>query len=316
MRAKNLTSLAPSVHLLSSSHLSLFHALDSILLHRSVSPSLCVRASCLPKSPRGFVLGAMTSAEVAADFQESLKDLQINNRYEISNLTIIAKENTEHAQAISRALESHIKTVSRARSSDHITCPSGVVANTDGSKQTSPNRKLPALFVLDSIVKNVGTPYTVYLGRSLFSTFMDAYTLVDSNTRRNMEGMLKTWKERVPGSIDPRPVFPAETVRPIETALLKAKTAAIQHQRHAQPQGTFRGTATPPQHNGQFAPPQGQHIQQPFPMPSQQVRSTSHPSGPRTTLTLCSSIADSSTATQSIRPSPAAFISRNCCCQT
>lgn len=54
----------------------------------------------------------MASAEVAADFEESLKDLQINNRYEISNLTIIAKENTEHAQAISRALESHIKTVS------------------------------------------------------------------------------------------------------------------------------------------------------------------------------------------------------------
>lgn len=63
-------------------------------------------------SPRGFVSGASTSAEVAADFEESLKDLQINNRYEISNLTIIAKENTEHAQAISRALESHIKTVS------------------------------------------------------------------------------------------------------------------------------------------------------------------------------------------------------------
>lgn len=63
-------------------------------------------------SPRGLVSSASTSAEVAADFEESLRDLQINNRYEISNLTIIAKENTEHAQAISRALENHIKTVS------------------------------------------------------------------------------------------------------------------------------------------------------------------------------------------------------------
>jgi pre-mRNA cleavage complex 2 protein Pcf11 len=62
-------------------------------------------------SPRGSLSGASTSAEVAADFEESLRDLQNNNRYEISNLTIIAKENTEHAQAISRALESHIKTV-------------------------------------------------------------------------------------------------------------------------------------------------------------------------------------------------------------
>lgn len=132
--------------------------------------------------------------------------------------------------------------------------------------------------MLDSIVKNVGTPYTVYLGRSLFSTFMDAYTLVDNNTRRNMEGMLKTWKERVPGSIDPRPVFPVETVRPIETALLKAKTAAIQNQRHVQPQGAFRGPATPPQHNGQFVAPAMQHMQQPFPIPGhQQVQSHCSP---------------------------------------
>ncbi|KAK5238986.1 mRNA 3' end processing factor, partial [Cryomyces antarcticus] len=53
---------------------------------------------------------ALPSAEVALDFKESLQDLQMNNRYEISNLTIIAKENTEHAQAISRVLENHIRT--------------------------------------------------------------------------------------------------------------------------------------------------------------------------------------------------------------
>lgn len=62
------------------------------------------------RSPRGSLSG-VSSAEVADDFGESLKDLQINNRYEISNLTVIAKENTEHAQAISKALENHIKMV-------------------------------------------------------------------------------------------------------------------------------------------------------------------------------------------------------------
>ena len=54
----------------------------------------------------------LPSAEVAADFQDSLQDLQVNNRWEINNLTIIAKENTEFAQAISRVLENHIRTVS------------------------------------------------------------------------------------------------------------------------------------------------------------------------------------------------------------
>lgn len=54
---------------------------------------------------------ALPSAEVAADFKDALQDLKLNSRPEISNLTIIAKENTEHAQAISRELENHIRTV-------------------------------------------------------------------------------------------------------------------------------------------------------------------------------------------------------------
>ncbi|TKA65231.1 hypothetical protein B0A49_04160 [Cryomyces minteri] len=188
---------------------------------------------------------ALPSAEVALDFKESLQDLQMNNRYEISNLTIIAKENTEHAQAISRVLENHIRTA-------------------------PPPRKLPALYVLDSIVKNVGTPYTVYLGRNLYSTFMDAYTLVDGQTRKNMEGMLKTWKEPVPGSMDARPVFQPEITRAIENALIKARTAAVHQQQQARtqrqpfalpprpvasPATPWQNTSTPPQNSSRYAPP-------------------------------------------------------------
>lgn len=128
--------------------------------------------------------------------------------------------------------------------------------------QTSPTRKLPALFVLDSIVKNVGTPYTVYLGRNLYNTFMEAYTLVDTATRRHMDAMLKTWKEPVPGSIDPRPVFPRETVQPLENAMIKARAAL---EKIRQSQVPFQGTATPPQHNGQYARPPVQTPQQFYP---------------------------------------------------
>ena len=128
--------------------------------------------------------------------------------------------------------------------------------------------------MLDSIVKNVGTPYTVYLGRSLYSTFMEAYTLVDSTTRRNMEGMLKTWKEPVPGSMDTRPVFPLDTVRPIESALIKAKTAALQSSRPApnQLQQEYRSTPTPPQYNQRLGAPPGQGQAQPYGYGVQQVR--------------------------------------------
>ncbi|KFY18901.1 hypothetical protein V493_08271 [Pseudogymnoascus sp. VKM F-4281 (FW-2241)] len=176
--------------------------------------------------------------EVAEDFKVALEDLTMNSRYEISNLTIIAKENTENALAISEALKDHIK-------------------------RTGPAKKLPALYLLDSIVKNVGTPYTLFFGRQLFSTFMEAYALVDNNVRRKMEEMLKTWKEPVPGSIDTRPVFLPEVTRPIENALIKARTSAIQaHQEYARSQQQpisknravpspvpFRNTATPPLQN-------------------------------------------------------------------
>ncbi|OJD20015.1 hypothetical protein AJ78_00031 [Emergomyces pasteurianus Ep9510] len=169
----------------------------------------------------------LASDEVAEDYKNSLEDLTGNDKFQISNLTVIAKENTEHAMAISRVLENHIRT-------------------------TPPAQKLPALYVVDSVVKNVGTPYTLFLGRNLYQTFMNAYTLVDSQTRKKLDEMLKTWKEPVPGSLDTRPVFPVEITRSIENALIKARTAALQNQQarsHQDILGRNRGVSTPPTTN-------------------------------------------------------------------
>lgn len=98
-------------------------------------------------------------------------------------------------------------------------------------------------------MKNVGTPYTLFLGRNMYQTFMNAYTLVDSQTRRKLDEMLKTWKEPVPGSLDTRPVFPPEITRSIESALIKARTAALQQQQARSQQDVLnRGrVGTPPQ---------------------------------------------------------------------
>lgn len=63
-------------------------------------------------SPVSAVMSAaLASDEVAEDYKNSLEDLTSNDRFQISNLTVIAKENTEHAMAISRVLENHIRTV-------------------------------------------------------------------------------------------------------------------------------------------------------------------------------------------------------------
>ena len=54
----------------------------------------------------------LPSDEVSEDFKSSLEDLVDTARLAINHLTIIAKENIEHASAISRVLENHIKGVS------------------------------------------------------------------------------------------------------------------------------------------------------------------------------------------------------------
>lgn len=157
--------------------------------------------------------------------------------------------------------------------------------------QTLPDQKLPALYVLDSVVKNVGTPYTLFLGRNLYGIFMSAYSAVSNTVRRKLDEMLKTWKEPVPGSLDPRPVFPGDIIRPIENALIKARTAAVQQQQQQQvqtqremmrtrpmatPNPHWRGTPTPPQTNGQYYPPPPQSFaQHNGPSAQYQVASTS-----------------------------------------
>lgn len=56
-------------------------------------------------------MSGLASDEVAEDYKNSLEDLTSNDKFQISNLTVIAKENTEHAMAISRVLENHIRNV-------------------------------------------------------------------------------------------------------------------------------------------------------------------------------------------------------------
>lgn len=51
---------------------------------------------------------ASESDEVAEDYRLALEDLSSNMRFEISNLTVIARENTEHALAIAEVLQQHI----------------------------------------------------------------------------------------------------------------------------------------------------------------------------------------------------------------
>jgi pre-mRNA cleavage complex 2 protein Pcf11 len=61
----------------------------------------------------------LPSDEVVDDYKNSLDDLVTNDRISIGNLTVIAKECIEHAQAIARVLENHIQQVSLWKSGNH-----------------------------------------------------------------------------------------------------------------------------------------------------------------------------------------------------
>lgn len=117
--------------------------------------------------------------------------------------------------------------------------------------------------MLDSIAKNVGTPYTLFFQRNLYNTFMGAYTVVETPVRRKLEEMLHTWKQPVPGSTSPQPVFPPEATRKIDNALIRARTAALQlEQKKRQAQSHLNNltrpasrTTTPPQQLRDTPPP-------------------------------------------------------------
>lgn len=79
-----------------------------------------------------------------------------------------------------------------------------------------------------------------------------------------MEGLLRTWKQPVPESMDSRPVFPLEMTSDIENALNKMRSAQAQMQSqrqvHALPArpviaAGWRSTPTPPQNGVQFGVP-------------------------------------------------------------
>ena len=107
---------------------------------------------------------------------------------------------------------------------------------------------------------------------------MDAYSLVDSAVRKKLDEMLKTWKNPVPGSLEKRPVFPLDITKRIESALIQARTVALQqHQQQQRRQhqlmmgkgalasNTFRNTPTPPQNITRYPPPNTQGYMQHHP---------------------------------------------------
>ncbi|XP_011684445.1 PREDICTED: uncharacterized protein LOC105447883 isoform X2 [Wasmannia auropunctata] len=113
------------------------------------------------------------SKEVADEYISSLSDLTINSKPLINMLTMLAEDNIEHASAIVQAVETHLQKV---RS----------------------DIKLPVLYLIDSIVKNVNGDYLNLFTQNIVNTFCGVFEKVDENTRASMWKLRQTWNDVFP----------------------------------------------------------------------------------------------------------------------
>jgi len=103
-------------------------------------------------------------------FANELGKLLGTDRLTIHRLSYIAREHSQRfANVISQCVEQHIRRV-------------------------HPAIKLPSFYLLDSISKNIGAPYTVLFSSFITALFLDSYHVVDISTRNKMEEMLVTWR--------------------------------------------------------------------------------------------------------------------------
>lgn len=125
----------------------------------------------------------VTNRELALEYDTALDDLTFNSKPMIDTLTLIAQENIASASDIVILIESRITNVI-------YPCTQFVLI-----LQNPPQSKLPVVYLMDSVLKNVGGPYVNLFSQNLYNTFCSAFEGVDSSTKRSLQTVLKTWRD-------------------------------------------------------------------------------------------------------------------------
>lgn len=130
------------------------------------------------------------SDDAAAAFTESLEELTFNSKPIINSLTMIADEEQAHAAALVHVIQQTI----HSRPAD---------------------KKLPVMYLLDSITKNVGGAYIKHFASGLPDLVQHTFAASGPKVKTSIQALVRTWKG----------VFPSDVVAEVG-ARIAATTAA------------------------------------------------------------------------------------------
>uniref|UniRef100_A0A182QI56 CID domain-containing protein n=1 Tax=Anopheles farauti TaxID=69004 RepID=A0A182QI56_9DIPT len=108
--------------------------------------------------------------QIEKEYLSSLADLNVNSKPLINMLTILAEENLEYAPIIVPLLEKHLAKV-------------------------APDVKLPILYLVDSIIKNVGKKYLELFSEVIVNMFCGVFQSVNEKIREKMFSLRQTWND-------------------------------------------------------------------------------------------------------------------------
>ncbi|KAF2355115.1 RNA polymerase II-binding domain [Trinorchestia longiramus] len=109
------------------------------------------------------------STEVAAEYKDALKELN-SSKPQITFLTMLADEYKEHTAAI-------------------------VTTVVEYAHECTQVQKLPCLYLVDSIIKNVKGEYVKLFQQKIHHLFAHIFEKVDEKTRRKMYELRQTWND-------------------------------------------------------------------------------------------------------------------------
>lgn len=115
-----------------------------------------------------------SDADPVSEYRSSLQDLTFNSKPLISMLTMLADDYKDtKAPDIVRCVEQRLH-------------------------QVTGDKKLPILYLLDSICKNIGEIYVKLFTQNIVSNFCDVFEKVDEKTRLSLYKLRQTWNDIFP----------------------------------------------------------------------------------------------------------------------